>query len=130
MFDPANAKTCSLNVSYIDAFDCINPFVAHKLIPDLKKELPKFISACEEFKASGDEANYTLDVLHFWAQQRHEIPAWAKAARIVFSLSPSSAACERVFSLLKLFFGEQREVCLADQLQTALMLAFNKRSLG
>ena len=35
-----------------------------------------------------------------------------------------------VFSLLKLFFGEQQDSSLADQIQVALMLAYNGCSLG
>lgn len=77
-----------------------------------------------------DKDNYTSSVLQFWASNLSKFPTWAKAARIVFSLSPNSAACERVFSLLKLFFGEQRDSSLADQIEGALMLAYNKRLLG
>ena len=47
-----------------------------------------------------------------------------------FALSPNSAPCERVFSLLKLFFGDQQAHSLADQIEAALMLAYNKRQVG
>ena len=47
-------------------------------------------------------------------------PTWAVAARMVFSMSPNSASCERVFSLLKQMFG-------VDHMQAALMLRYNKR---
>ena len=68
--------------------------------------------------------------MEFWAKNRDKFPTWSKAARIIFSLSPNSAACERVFSLLKLFFGEQQDSSLDDQIEVALMLAYNGRSLG
>lgn len=42
----------------------------------------------------------------------------------------SSAACERVFSLLKLFFGDQQQSSLADLMQISLMLSYNKRRVG
>ena len=58
------------------------------------------------------------------------IPAWAKAARIAFAFSPNSAACERVFSLLAVMFGETQASALADYLEAALMLAYNDRPLG
>ena len=54
----------------------------------------------------------------------------ALAARIVFAMSPSSASCERVFSLLKEMFGEQQMSALADYIRAALMLKFNKRVIG
>ena len=56
--------------------------------------------------------------------------AWAEAARIVFSFTPNSAAAERVFSLLKLFFGHLQMSALADIIQSSLMLHYNKRVVG
>ena len=55
---------------------------------------------------------------------------WALAARIVFAISPNSASCERVFSLLKLMFGEQQIRTLADTIRAALMLRYNDRMVG
>mmetsp|Transcript_22026 Transcript_22026/g.59408 ORF Transcript_22026/g.59408 Transcript_22026/m.59408 type:complete len:91 (+) Transcript_22026:587-859(+) len=43
---------------------------------------------------------FTKTVLDFWKGRAEEMPSWAAAARIVFAMAPSSAACERVFSLL------------------------------
>jgi hypothetical protein len=62
-------------------------------------------------------------------------PAWALAARthlarIVFAISPDSASCERVFALLKNLFNEQQMSSLADYVQAALMLNYNKRCVG
>ena len=57
-------------------------------------------------------------------------PEWARAANIVFSLSPNSAACERVFSLLQYMFGDTQDGALADYIQTALMLKYNNRAVG
>ena len=36
----------------------------------------------------------------------------------------------RVFSLLKLMFGDQQMTSLADMIQAALMLRYNKRTVG
>ena len=49
---------------------------------------------------------------------------------IAFALTPNSASCERVFALLKNMYGEEQLSALADQLQAALMLAYNKRRVG
>jgi hypothetical protein len=69
-------------------------------------------------------------VLNWWSSQIGTIPEWCKAARIVFAMSPNSASCERVFSLLKVMFGEARKASLSDMLQSALMLRYNKRHVG
>ena len=42
-------------------------------------------------------------------------------------MSPNSASCERVFSLLKQMFGVDQKAVLADYMQAALMLRYNKR---
>ena len=49
---------------------------------------------------------------------------------MIFAMSPNSASCERVFSLLKNFLGEQQMSALADGVQAGLTLAYNKRSIG
>ena len=57
-------------------------------------------------------------------------PTWAKAARIIFAMSPSSAASERVFSLVNSMFGKEQLHTLADFVQGSLMLRYNKRNVG
>ena len=47
--------------------------------------------------------------------------------QIVGSFTPNSAAAERVFSMLKLMFGDTQMSALADMIQAALMLRYNKR---
>ena len=37
---------------------------------------------------------------------------------------------ERVFSMLKLMFGDEQMLALADMIQAALMLRYNKRTVG
>lgn len=134
VFDPSKLLLEEdMNESYIDAFQDVPPFVVHDLLPGMKQELPKYIIAAQEFNSDAnlnDMQQYTQGILRFWSKHRANLPTWAKAAQIVFSLSPSSAGCERVFSLLKHMFGEQRDSSFADQIEVALMLAYNKRSYG
>ena len=47
----------------------------------------------------------------------------------MFALTPNSAACERVFSLLKSMFSDEQRSCLGDLLQGSLMLRYNKRQM-
>ena len=44
--------------------------------------------------------------------------------------APNSAAAERVFSLMKNMFGDLSMSSLADYIQAALMLKYNKRTVG
>jgi hypothetical protein len=52
---------------------------------------------------------------------------WFEAAQKVKRLQPSSAAAERVFSMLKALIGEQRMAsALEDYQQTSIMLHYNQ----
>ena len=73
---------------------------------------------------------FTDAILTWWRTNHPIIPTWARAARIVFSLQCSSAASERVFSLVQDMFGTDQLATLADQLQGAAMLKYNKRTVG
>ena len=51
-------------------------------------------------------------------------PSWPLCCRL------KSPPPERVFSLLKLMFGDMQMSALADMIQSALMLRYNKRKVG
>ena len=55
--------------------------------------------------------------------------AWFEAACLVALVMPSSAAAERVFSLLKNFFSEQQTHILSDAVYLSLYLSTNKRAI-
>ena len=60
-----------------------------------------------------------------WWKDQGELPHWQAAARIVFTISPSSAAAERVFSLLQAAVGDNQESKLEDQIEATLKLQYN-----
>ena len=53
-----------------------------------------------------------------------------KMAKRVFAIPPNSAASERVFSLHEAMFGKDQDSSLSDMIQGALMLRYNKRTVG
>ena len=69
-------------------------------------------------------------VLSFWADYGKQFPTWALAMQIIGSFTPNSAAAERVFSMLNMMFGDTQMSALVDMIQTALMLRYNKRTVG
>ena len=77
-----------------------------------------------------DVAEFTKGVLLWWANNGKDFPTWALAMQIVGSFTPNSVAAERVFSLLNLMFGDTQMSALADMIQSALMLCYNKRTVG
>ena len=64
--------------------------------------------------------------LQWWRENSPSLPVWAKAARMAFGLSCTSAAAERVFSLVDGMIGAHQVTVLADQVQAGVMLRYNK----
>jgi len=66
-------------------------------------------------------------IMGFWKTKWHDIPTIAKLARYCMTLTPSSAAAERVFSVLKQLFSlNQMKTTLQDYVETAVMMRYNK----
>ena len=84
---------------------------------------------CQGFNTA-DVNEYTAALLKWWKHNHPTVPTWAKAARIIFAMSCTSAASERVFSLVDSMFGKDQLSSLADQLQGSVMLKYNKRHVG
>ena len=115
----------------MDRMRIIAPLIEHDLIDKMKMELPAYLASCAGFSVDhADVEGFTVKVLNWWADHNSKFPSWAIAARIVFSFTPNSAASERVFSMLKCLFGDSQMATLADYIQVALMLRYNKRKIG
>ena len=69
----------------------------------------------------------TYDPLEWWKSNASALPCWSQAAQKIVLVQPSSAAAERVFSLLKSSFGDQQDNSLKDYVKSSLMLQYNKR---
>ena len=75
----------------------------------------------------------TLDdgqaILCWWAERarNREIPTWRKFAVRVFSLQPSSAAAERIFSVLREMIDHSQRSAKSDILEVTCMRRYNHR---
>ena len=116
----------------VDDLMAIEPLAGHDLLDGLKQELPAYLSAAATCPALNrtDVGEYTEAVLAFYRAYNPRFPTWAKAARIIFAMAPSSAASERVFSLVKNMFGKDQLTAMADFIQGSLMLRYNQRRVG
>ena len=96
------------------------PFLDSTAIANLKLELPQYIAASED-------TNPTYSPLEFWRNHEISLPTWASAAKKMVLVQPSSAACERVFSLMNNTFNHQQDCSLQDYIETSLMMQYNGR---
>ena len=131
-FDSNFAAHAAITPAFIDTMQAITPLAALGMLDKMKQELPHYtvaVANAPDFDKTDVEA-YTTAILKWWRTNGKSFPNWALAARIVFSLSPNSAECERVFSLVKRLFGDEQLSSLADYLNAALKLNYHKRVVG
>ena len=105
------------DVTSVEAF----PFLKDPtVIAGLKAELPSYL-------AKTADVSPDFDCLEWWERNSRELPNWSSAALKVLLVQPSSAAAERVFSLLSNCFSDRQHNCLEDYVEASLMLQYNKR---
>ena len=93
------------------------PFVTEPILAQLKEEYPLYAAAAEDVSTD-------CEIVTFWNLYAYSIPVWKENAAKVLLLQPSSAAAERVFSILKNFFGDQQLSTLEDYLKASLILQY------
>jgi hypothetical protein len=121
---PSKAWSMPATGAHIDELTVL-PFFQHDrvLLDQMKEELPLYLTLTEDTPSS-------VELLQWWNKHQDQLPAWAQAVRMVATLPPSSAAAERVFSLLKCMYNDQQGSLLSDAIEAAMMLRYNSRNFG
>ena len=100
---------------------CCFPFLNKQAIfTDLKAKRPLYL-------AKAADTDSSIDALDWWKINMNYLPKWVSALQKVLLIQPSSAASERVFTLLKASFAEQQDCSLQDYVESSIMLQYNKR---
>lgn len=97
-------------------------------ITAILNEFPTYLLLCEEF----NDIPYNLDeelklILRFWLLHKNQLPGFSIFVRYAYTIAPSSASVERVFSILKASFGSQQNLAIEDYIQASLMYQYNNR---
>ena len=95
---------------------------SNDVINDLVTEMPNYLAAAQDVIMACEE-----DKVKWWRQQSDNLPHWSSAVMKVLLVQPSSAAAERVFSILNSSFNDSQEHALVDYLQACVMLQYNNR---
>ena len=90
------------------------------VLSNLKVELPSYL-------AKASQVNSDFDILEWWKLHEAELPHWSSAVKKGLLLQPSSAASERVFSLLNNSFNDRQYNFLEDYIEASIMLQYNSR---
>ena len=119
-FSPHKMNDIHPNPDAINALASFPFLNSEEILDGLKGELPSY-------QAKVSDVDPSIDNLQWWKQNESALPCWAAAARKVFLVQPSSAASERVFSLLKSSFNPQQLSSLQDYIEASLMPQYNTR---
>ena len=92
------------------------------IINGLKAELPAYLAATEDVVINTEDRK-----VEWWHNHKDQLPHWASAVKRVLLVQPSSAAAERVFSILNSSFNDQQGHALVDYLQASVMTQYNKQ---
>ena len=96
------------------------PFITSSKLSELKDEFPKYYVLAAEVSSD-------ISSLDFWKDHTASIQIWSNTAQNVLLLQPSSAAAERVFSVLNNTFASKQLRALEDYVEASVMLQYNKR---
>ena len=111
------SKPTSNDVDALQAFPFLNE---SSVLENLKKELPTYLT-----KEADLDSN--IDPLEWWRDHSDDLLCWSAAVGKILLVRPSSAAAERVFSLLQNSFGSFQDAALTDYLQASIMLQYNNK---
>ena len=90
------------------------------VIGGLKEELPQYLTLAAD-------ASHEIEPLNWWKHHETDLPKWSGAARKIVLVQPSSAAAERVFSILHCSFGDRQQHALEDYIEASVQLQYNNR---
>jgi hypothetical protein len=133
LVNPVASRTCLKPEHYRDfrrAIEAMDYF-SESAINGMVLELPEYRRLHLEHvphQAGDDKRQQQMSRSHqFWREHGYKLDELKELAKYCFSIAPSSAAAERVFSILKSHFTKQQLTCaLEDYTETAVMLAYNK----
>jgi hypothetical protein len=109
------------SLAFFDAADVLSICQGYAEYMRISSELPALPLGC----TSTDEMKA---VKTFWRANRAALCNLAPFVRYCFTIQCSSAAVERVFSVLNYSFSDQQELSLEDYVCLSLMRQFNRRA--
>ena len=105
-------------------------------VAQLVAELPTYLALCQPLRLPPCPEKTTFQthrdkhISLFYATNAAQIPAFSSLMLDVGLLTASSAAAERLFSLLSNSFGDQELSAYEDLIEASLMIQYRRRQEG
>ena len=119
LFSPHTVKMMQPTAADIDSLAIISFLSQQETLPGLKEELPAYLAKCSDIGSPVTD-------IEWWRMNSESLPKWSVGARQILLIQPSSAAAERVFSILTSSFSEQQIHSLNDYVEASIMLQYNQ----
>jgi len=133
IFDPCYAKTVGTGMAknLINDLEQFRPIEDKRLSKTLLRSFARFKNKAISIDNNSDSVNilqWHYDICRFTCESdTDDLWAWYETCKLVVLVVPSSGALERVFSLLKEYWGIQQTHSLSDNIMLSLYLSYNKR---
>lgn len=127
LFMPSRIAALGADTNDVEAQLTCFPFLDNDAVTTLMASLPAYMAYAAATPMVLD-ADGKAQVEQWWHDARlsPQMADWASAAKKILILQPSSAAAERVFSMLKAIMGEQQQnSALEDYQEAAIMTRYN-----
>lgn len=90
------------------------------------EELPKYLNLSENFAPPENSVDELKSLMRFWRLHMEELPYVRKFVKYAYTIITSSAAAERVFSVIKRSFDTSQKGALEDYVFLSSMMQYNK----
>jgi hypothetical protein len=97
-------------------------------VEEMVAKIPLYVACFDDIPEHLWEADDMTFSQQFWKLRKHEFPALTKFVIYAFTMISSSAAAERVFSILKRCFLNGQRLALEDYQMLSCMLQINRRN--
>lgn len=119
-FDPVAVQSLGLTSQKVQSLRCF-PFYSDEELGQMVDELPQYLAAVTDVTLDTPEEKWS------WWSHQNNIPHWKSAVMKLVLVQPSSAAVERVFSILTSCFTDEQRSSLEETIEASVMLRYNDR---
>jgi protein-arginine kinase activator protein McsA len=116
------------NTKFMKYLDSAVPGGVDRTINRLTEELPRYLQLAAGYIHQPQDilSKQARDLNDWWIQIVNDLPAFKSVYNCGLLLQPSSAAAERVFSMIRCMFDDRQEGALIDYKEGAVMTRYNQ----
>ena len=112
-------------LEFTEDVESLDHFTATE-IKSMVVELSKYLDLAENSALAIGHSDKISTIIKFWNMNMEHLPAITKFVRYAYTITTSSAAAERVFSVIKRSFDTSQKGALEDYVFLSAVMQYNK----